>query len=189
MQLWTSALGHLPRLQCTKHIRKRWHAVISQRDTQVSQAALCTAAACHAGQHQSPINLDTREETHVVVSEDYLPNLDFGTGKNVKVYNTGHAVQVQWEALRPSQATVTLGALFGQPNATGDLWVNDTLIGQADDRCATQAYCLAMACRAKHVGQCEVAARSNGGWQIICVGCGCKVAAVLLGDNCRQAQT
>ncbi|KAK9824750.1 hypothetical protein WJX74_004730 [Apatococcus lobatus] len=75
---------------------------------------------CQTGKRQSPINLVSGTETFL---QDYppalRPNLDFGTGTNVQVINTGRYFEVVWKTLRPPTATITLGSLFGQPNHVG----------------------------------------------------------------------
>ncbi|KAK9846056.1 hypothetical protein WJX84_000109 [Apatococcus fuscideae] len=92
---------------------------------------------CQTGQRQSPINIVSGSETWLDVPESLRPNLDFGTGTAVKVINFGRYFQVLWTPLRPPNASVTLGALFGQPNFTGPgvLGPNGTVIpGNGEDR-------------------------------------------------------
>lgn len=44
----------------------------------------------------------TRNYTRLAPGIHMVPNLDFGTGKNVSVINTGHSIQVHQLHLAPS---------------------------------------------------------------------------------------
>ncbi|KAK9820169.1 hypothetical protein WJX72_007041 [[Myrmecia] bisecta] len=79
---------------------------------------------CNTGLSQSPINIQPAVTVPLNVTGDLLPSLNFGSAGNVSVYNPGHTIQVVWKTLVNSSASVTLGALYGQPNATGNITVS-----------------------------------------------------------------
>nr|AJW81213.1 alpha type carbonic anhydrase [Lobosphaera incisa] len=79
------------------------------------------SGVCNTGMSQSPINIQPAVTIPLNVTEDLLPRLSFGSGRNVSVYNPGHTIQVTWQTLANSSASVTLGDLYGQPNATGNI--------------------------------------------------------------------
>ncbi|KAL3153841.1 hypothetical protein ABBQ32_013416 [Trebouxia sp. C0010 RCD-2024] len=88
---------------------------------------------CKDGQRQSPINVEKSLFTRAPSSPP-VPAGTFGTGTNVSVQHLGNQVKVAWKQATPSTVTMTLGAFYAQPNATGVIKVpgTDTDAGDAD---------------------------------------------------------